>query len=81
MKTASQLINELKALQEKYGEDFLIRVTAADYYSHYGKDVEEDFSTFFNGDFLTLTYKLKAEKDFVTDEIMQPKITFRKSKY
>jgi hypothetical protein len=81
MKTASQLINELKALQEKYGEDFLIRVTAADYYSHYGKDVEDNFETFFNGDFLTLTYKLKAEKDFVTDEIMQPKITFRKSKY
>jgi hypothetical protein len=81
MKTASQLINELKALQEKYGENFLIRVTAADYYSHYGKDVEEDFSTHFNGDFLTLTYKLKAKKDFVTDEIMQPKITFRKSKY
>jgi hypothetical protein len=81
MKTASQLINELKALQEKYGEDFLIRVTTADYYSHYGKDVEDNFETFFNGDFMTLTFKLKAEKDFVTDEIMQPKITFRKSKY
>jgi hypothetical protein len=78
MKKASQLISELQSLQAKYGEDLLIRVTTADYYSHYGKDVEDNFETFFNGDFLTLTYKLKDERDFVTDEVKQPKIIFRK---
>ena len=81
MKTASQLISELQEFQKKYGEDFLIQVTAADYYSHYGEEVEDNFDTHFNGDFMTITYKLKHKNDFVSNEIMQPKITFRKSKY
>ena len=81
MKTASQLISELQDFQKKYGEDFLIRVTTRDYHSNYGQEVEDNFDTFFNGDYMTITYKLKAKKDFVTNETMQPKITYRKSKY
>jgi len=81
MKKASQLISELQDLQKKYGEDFLIRLTAKDYYSLYGEEVEDNFETFFNGDYMTMTYSLKAKNDFVTNEIMRPKVTYRKSKY
>jgi hypothetical protein len=81
MKTASQLITELKSLQEKYGEDFLIRLTVKDYYSRYGEEVEDNFETYFNGDYMTMTYSLKAKKDFITNETMRPKVTYRKSKY
>ncbi len=78
MKTASQLISELKSLQLKYGEDFKIRLTVKDYYSVYGEEMEDNFSNFFNGDFMTMTYSLKKQKHPFSNEIKNPKITFRK---
>jgi hypothetical protein len=72
MKTLKQIISELQELQNKYGEDASVRFTTCDSFSWYGNDVEEDFSTHFNGDFITITHKLKE------DEGKQAKITFRK---
>jgi hypothetical protein len=80
MKTASQLISELKSLQAKYGEDFKIDFKVRDNYSHYGQQMSDDFSTNFTGDYLIMTYKLEEQKDYFTNEIKEPKITYRKSK-
>ncbi len=80
MKTASQLISELKLLQEKYGDDFKIDFKVRDNYSHYGEQMSDDFSTYFNGDYLIITYKLEEQKDYFTSEIKEPKITYRKRK-
>lgn len=72
MKTLKQIISELQELQNKYGEDTLVTTTTCDSFSWYGKEVEQDFSTHFNGDFLVITHKLKEY------EGKQAKITFRK---
>ena len=77
MKNLSQLINHLNKLQAKYG-DVKVNLRVKDCYSIYGEQLENNLSESFNGDYVNIFFYLEKQKDPFTNQIINPKITFRK---